>query len=418
MQRPTQRPLRILFLVCISLCCLGCDDSTSQTTSTSDDTSASTPDTTSSTPDTNTDTSASTSDDAPTAPTDTASTDPDSDSDATTTPTDTASADTSDTDTSDTDTNPIPPLPVFRECIGLAFSPSFSGEWEHSITSPITVAVGDPGHSIQDLILLPTESPTQIEGKFAYGSISKDLEDEPIQAFLDDCSGAWIDLGLSNTDSDGRARFALPQHVLQNPGRYAVRMVVQGDGTQTSGFILVTPAQTQFVVFDIDGTLTTADSELLQQYFLDLFGGQHVPDIYDGALAIVQAYRAAGYEILFLTGRPYWLFGITRAWLSDRGFPPANLHLTNTNGEALPTEGGVGTYKLDYLRSIMANHQFTRAYGNATTDIYAYTTAPFPLSDIFIIGAHAGENGTQPVTDYPSHLSAISIPPASQPFTR
>ncbi len=415
MNRPAHFALHALCIALVSLCCLGCDDSISGGANpTSDSASGDTQTPTDSSA--NTDTPTETQDDAATTPTDTASADPDSD--APTTPTDTASADPDAQDTDTPDDTSEPPLPVFRECVGLAFSPSFTGEWEHSITSPITVAAGDPGHSIQDLILLPTTSTTQIEGKFAYGSISKDLEDEPVQAFLNDCSGGWIDLGFSNTDSDGRARFALPQNVLQNPGRYEVHMVVQGDGTQTYGYALVTLAQTQFVVFDIDGTLTTADSELLQQYFLDLFGGQHVPEIYDGALAIVQAYRAAGYEILFLTGRPYWLFGITRAWLSDRGFPPANLHLTNTNGEALPTEGGVGTYKLDYLRSIMANHTFTRAYGNATTDIYAYTNAPFPLSDIFIIGTHAGENGTQPVTDYPAHLTAITIPPATQPFTR
>jgi hypothetical protein len=325
--------------------------------------------------------------------------------------------DTQSTSDAEEDADTSTTLPLLRECVGRDFTPTFSGEWEHSVASPIVVALGRAGHSVEDLIITWGAATATVEGKFAYGSISKDLQDEPVQAFVDDCAG-WLDLGIDKTDSDGRVRFTVPASILDQPGRYEVRMVVQGDGTQTYGYLLVTPAGTQFVVFDIDGTLTTSDSELVQQFFLDLFGGQSVPTPYDGARDITQAYRDAGYEVLFMTGRPYWLSDITRAWLVDENMPIGNLHLTATNGESLPTDSGVGTYKRDYLQRVMADHVFARAYGNATTDIFAYTNAPLPLAEVFIIGPHAGEGGTQAVSDYPTHLGAVQIPPASQPFQR
>jgi phosphatidate phosphatase PAH1 len=305
--------------------------------------------------------------------------------------------------------------PLLRECVGRAFAPTYSGGWEHKRSRFIVLSAA--GHSVEDLIITLGASSATVEGKFAYGSISKDLEDEHVQAFVDDCAG-WLDLGTEKTDSDGRVRFTIPASILDKPGRYEVRMVVQGDGTQTYGYLLVTPAGTQFVVFDIDGTLTTSDFELIRQYFSELFGRRRVPTAYDGAQDVVQAYRDAGYEVLYMTGRPYWLSDITREWLVDQKMPLGNLRLTRRNSESLPTDGGVGAYKRDYLQRVMADHAIARAYGNATTDIFAYTSAPLPLAEVFIIGPHAGEDGTQAVSDYPTHLGLVRILRTAQPFRR
>jgi phosphatidate phosphatase PAH1 len=310
---------------------------------------------------------------------------------------------------------PAASTPPLRECVGRAFAPTFSRDWEHKRSR--LIVLGPAGHSVEDLIITLGASSATVEGKFAYGAISKDLEDEHIQAFVDDCAG-WLDLGIDKTDSDGRVRFTIPSAILDTPGRYEVRMVVQGDGTQTYGYLLVTPAGTQFVVFDIDGTLTTSDAELAEQYFSELFGRRHIPTAYDGARDVVQAYRDAGYEVLYLTGRPYWLSDITRAWLDSQKMPIGNLHLTRRNSESLTTDSGVGAYKRDYLQRVMADHAIARAYGNATTDIFAYTSAPLPLAEVFLIGKHGGKGGTQAVSDYPSHLKMVRILRTAQPFRR
>lgn len=310
-------------------------------------------------------------------------------------------------------------LPIFRSCIGRDFVPTFSDEWEHPVISG-TIALASPGHSIEDLVFTWHEGAAgslQVEGKFAYGSISKDLEDEWVQAYADDCQG-WVDLGLGLTDSDGRVRFAMPPALLAHPGRYEVRMVVQGDGSTARGYVLVVPPGTQFVVFDIDGTLTTGDDELALEVFTELFGGDYVPEAYDGAGDIVAAYSDRGYEMIYLTGRPYWLSHVTRGWLEDLGAPLGTVHLTRDLGETLPTEDGVGNYKRDYLRSILVDHHILRAYGNAETDIFGYREAGIALEDIYIIGDNAGASGTQAVDNYPDHLADIEIPDAEQPFRR
>lgn len=309
-------------------------------------------------------------------------------------------------------------LPAFRTCMGgrteAGITPS--GDFDHF--SSETIALSDPGHSIDDQIIVwPASGTPQVEGKFAYGDLSLDLEDEIIHAAVYDCSG-WVSMGQGLTNDDGRVRFDIPAAILAEPGRYEVLMVVDGDGSDIRGYLLVTPAGTQFVVFDIDGTLTTSDGELAEQYIFDLFGGRVVPEAYDDAQKIVQAYVDAGYEVFYMTGRPYFLSGITRGWVETQGFPLGNLHLTASLSESAPTEGGVGDYKRDYLLDVMAHHSVVHAYGNAATDVYAYDAAGMPKDSTFIIGAEAGADGTQAVTSYTEHLQSVVIPPANQPFSR
>jgi phosphatidate phosphatase PAH1 len=96
------------------------------------------------------------------------------------------------------------------------------------------------------------------------------------------------------------------------------------------------------------------------------------------------------------------------------------LHTTASLGEELPTNGGVGTYKRDTLRAWEHDPGlvFVAAYGNATTDIFAYAQAGIAPSATYIVGAHGGEAAdgyapTQAVADYPSHLHDLaSLPPA------
>jgi phosphatidate phosphatase PAH1 len=258
-----------------------------------------------------------------------------------------------------------------------------------------------------------------VAGKFAYGVISKDLEDEDVTLFVrlpgaDPC-GAWREVGTATTDSDGRATVAVDPALVPEPGHYDFRLVVLGDQTDARGALWVVEPGTAFVLFDVDGTLTIGDAELFEQILL----GQN-PEMYTSADTVAQTWFDAGYQPLYVTGRPYFLNPATRTWLAQRGFPQGPVRTTDDLQQALPTADGVQTYKREYLRGLMADAGIVipAAYGNATTDICAYAQAGLDPASTWIIGPNAGGAcegfaATQALADYPSHLPALAdLPPA------
>ena len=294
-------------------------------------------------------------------------------------------------------------------------------EWRHRFVSPATVSLGVPQHSAVEPIVNPG-TPLAVAGKFAYGAISKDLEDEDVELFVRlpgaGVCGDWRSVGVATTDSDGRASVVVDAALVPESGHYDFRLVVQGDHTDARGALWVVEPGTAFVVFDVDGTLTIGDSELFEQVLL----GQE-PEMYEAADVIAHTYFEAGYQPLYMTGRPYFLNPSTRRWLIDRGFPPGPVRTTDEVGQALPTEGGVQTYKREYLLGILegAGVEISYAYGNATTDICAYAQVGIDPANTFIIGPNAGGAcdgfaATQAVADYPSHLPSLAnLPPAPAP---
>lgn len=272
-----------------------------------------------------------------------------------------------------------------------AFTPPAKGSFRHWYNG--LLALGPAWHSAQDVVTTPGAAVT-VEGKFAYGSISKDLEDETVQLYLNDCSG-WRNLGSATTDSDGRGRvrFTAPS----SPGIYALRMVVRGDATQTTALLFVPPRGARLTVFDIDGTLTTSDMELFRDILTELFEpilhGTYVPTAHPYARELVVERERLGGVPIFLTGRPYWLTQASRDWLGSLRFPTGALHTTDSNREALPTE--VAGYKTAFLSSLKAQGFTLEAgYGNATTDIDAYNAAAIAKSETYIIGPNGGKSGT------------------------
>jgi hypothetical protein len=80
----------------------------------------------------------------------------------------------------------------------------------------------------------------------------------------------------------------------------------------------------------------------------------------------------------------------------------------------------VGAFKRDYIASILAKgFAIDVAYGNATTDIYAYLGAGLPADTVWIIGPHAGEQGTHGATDsWTARVGEVAtLPAVEQPFT-
>jgi hypothetical protein len=272
------------------------------------------------------------------------------------------------------ETRPLPDAPTaratFQRCTGRAYTPAADEGWRHTIATPIITAAGAPNHSGADIVAHPGTA-AALPGKFSYGLISKDLEDEDILVSIDDCQG-WQPLGRMATNGDGRMAVSAP--VLPT-GVYEVKFQVAGDQSLTTSYLWLLPAGTHVVVTDIDATLTTNDSEVFQQ----ILDGSYVPATYPNAVALTKAHEARGQVVVYMTGRPYWLSGKTRDYLETFDFAHGPVRLADSSSDILPTEGSVGAYKLAKLRALLgAGIVIDFAYGNATTDIYAYLGAGVP----------------------------------------
>lgn len=322
------------------------------------------------------------------------------------------------------DPDPDPPgePSMFRSCTdGVPPTGLPTQDWEHSIATPIVVATGDPWHSAQDVIVAAGDS-VRIPGKFSYGAISKDLEDEWIEVWIDDCAGGYERLGEELTDSDGRIGLPMVASNVPEVGEYGLYFRVKGDNSIARSTLRVYPIGTRFIVFDIDATLTTSDSSLVGQSVSEILGGNLLPEARDGALDIVNLRHGQhGYELLYLTGRPYLLDSLTRDWLIQLGFPAGTVHLTDDVSNSWPSEGQVGDYKADFLFSVIdAGFTIDMAYGNATSDIYAYERVDIPKDVTFILGEHGGESDTVALGEgYLEHIEAVRDDvAATQPFFR
>lgn len=306
--------------------------------------------------------------------------------------------------------------------------PGTPSGWRHASTGLLVTSQGAANHRAQDVVVA-AGAPQRIIGKFAYGPFDKDLEDEDVELFIqrDPPCGPWTSLGQQATSKDGqhgttwgikddggRIFFEIPAAQALPVGRYPLKLLVLGDHSLASLSLTVVAPDTRAVVFDIDGTLTTDDFELITQIFDQLAKGSYQPKAYAGGTEVARAWADKGYLVVYLTGRPDWLRRITVPWLKQRDLPFGPLHLTDTNGQALPTATGVGAYKTGFL-NLLKQQGITlhAAYGNATTDIQAILAAGVPKERAFIIGEHGGEQGTTALTDYPSHLPAVQAAPAA-----
>lgn len=304
------------------------------------------------------------------------------------------------------------PTGRFRSCTGRAFTAAPTQEWQHTTQTPLTLQAGAANHSAQDQI--ESTVAVTLPGKFTYGSISKDLEDELVRVSFDDCS-AWRVLGDYATNDDGRIDVPVPADIFTSPGVHEVRFQVLGDASLTTSYVWILPRGTHIALTDIDGTMTQSDSELFQQ----MFDGSHVPVAYPGAVDLTTTHAGRGHVVVYLTGRPYWLMQRSRDWLRDLSFARGALHVTDSNSEAVPSESGVGAFKKAYLESLLAKGFLVDvAYGNAATDIYAYLGAGLPADSVWIIGKYAGAQGTHAATDsWTARVTDVAaLPTVDQPF--
>ncbi|HYD81051.1 MAG TPA: hypothetical protein VEC06_14690 [Paucimonas sp.] len=261
-----------------------------------------------------------------------------------------------------------------------------------------------PWHMAHDVIVRSGTQAT-MTAKFDYDAVlHKDLEGERVHAYLYGTGmSQWTYLGSYLTDTDGKIHVPLGARAV---GDYVVRFVVEGDLSTTSGYLSVVDPGRDAVLFDIDGTLTINDFEAYADYV-----GIKTATPYYYAPEVVNAYRQKGYQIIYLTARPYWVTKDGREWLNIQKINQWHYH-SNPYGDG-PIPPDTQAFKTDYVRYLrnVVGLNIVRAYGNATTDIAAYADGGIPKAETYIIGPNAGASGTQPIHgEYGSHYTFVVAP--------
>lgn len=259
----------------------------------------------------------------------------------------------------------------------------------------------EPFHMVHDQIVREGQYATVV-GKFDYDIVfHKDLEYEYVHTYIYGTGyNQWQYLGRYKTNSDGKIYVSVPP---QQEGDYVVKMVVEGDLSSATGYLTVVQPGRETVLFDIDGTLTLNDFEAVGEYF-----GVDNADTYNYAIDTVQAYVDKGYQVVFLTGRPYWVAKSTRRWFDDNAMYPWHLRMNPNSDNLLNFE--TEEYKTNYINYLRndVGLNIVRAYGNASTDIGAYAAGGIDKAETYIIGENAGNEGTQPLyDDYSYHLFTV-----------
>ncbi len=283
-------------------------------------------------------------------------------------------------------------------------APAFSNPAKKSFRhfgSTMLAGVYKPWHMAHDQIVKSGAAAT-IVGKFDYDAVlHKDLEDEYVHVYIYGTGmSGWQYVGRYTTDSDGKITANLG---VRPVGEYQVRMVVEGDLSAVKGYLSVVEPGRQSVLFDIDGTLTINDFEAYADYV-----GIKTAQAYGYAPEVVKAYKAKGYQIVYLTARPYWVTKDARDWFSAYGLQDWHYRSNPYSGGPIPPN--TQQHKTDYVKYLrkQVGLDIVRAYGNATTDIAAYADGGLPKAETYIIGEHAGKEGTQAITgDYAYHYSTV-----------
>ncbi len=207
----------------------------------------------------------------------------------------------------------------------------------------------------------------------------------------------WIAVGETTTDANGT--YALPMDMTVANGQ-PVYAMLEADGSCAEHYVQLLPRGAKVVITDIDGTLTTDDNELLMQ----IGDASYVPKMKGAAVEMVRAWADKGYPIVYMTARSHVFRVETRGWLRDQGFPFGAVITANSLGDADGYKTAWGMRMLDTFGWVPV-----AAYGNATTDISAYDNAGIPKDITFIIGEHAGSEGTVAIAndDYASHIDAF-----------
>jgi LNS2-like protein (lipin/Ned1/Smp2) len=238
------------------------------------------------------------------------------------------------------------------------------------------------------------------------GLFAKPLPGENVSLwYYDTDKAAWQSVGRGKTGADGD--YDLPAGGFVAPNGRPIYAVLEAEGSCAEHLDYLLAPGSKVIVTDIDGTLTTDDSEIIKQVADDTY----VPAMITAADRMLQAWAMKGYTVVYMTARTHVLRPESRGWLADLGFP---------DGPMITKNGGLtdDVYKTLWMKRLIDDFQWNvvAAYGNADTDITAYANAGVPKDHTFIVGPLAGKAGTMPIPnmDYTQHIASfVAAQPAN-----
>ncbi len=191
---------------------------------------------------------------------------------------------------------------------------------------------------------------------------------------------------VSTIREDG-SDFQIPPPSKLGIGRHRALFVVGGDLSTTEALIDVVPPGTTYFATDVDGTLTTVETE----EFTALLTGT-LPSANPDSPAALQLLADKRYRPLYLTARPEFLVGRTRELVASAGFPPGIVR-TLTSIVPIASPGQYKQNELDALgqQGIVVSY----AIGNTASDADAYFLSNIAPDDHriffqFTDAAHSG----------------------------
>jgi hypothetical protein len=292
-----------------------------------------------------------------------------------------------------------------------------------NVLSQVTALSGPRRHRGRDLFLLEGQE-AWVLGKFAYGALDGDVQDEDVDVYLlRDCGSGtpWESLGTYRTtkdgdhptvegveDSGGRVFVNLADTGAEplGEGRHRILMVLAGDLSTTDQYIEVVSPATEVVVTDIDGTLTTSEYASATDVL-----GLPISEAHVGSPEMMRAFAQRGYHIFYLTARAEWMMPITREFLAKREFPEGVVHTTLTG---LGATGGAATdYKTLELGDLAARTGITPSYafGNKDSDVQAYSNAGIDPSRCYYYELGSDPKGGTDHGDYAGLVATASSAP-------
>ncbi len=179
----------------------------------------------------------------------------------------------------------------------------------------------------------------------------------------------WELLASTITDNHGRAVYTIPERQRLSLGMYQIKMVVKCDHSSVEFYMAVLPANTQAVVFSIDGSFAAN---------ISITGTD--PKVRPGAVDVVRHWQDLGYLIIYVTARPDIQHYKVTNWLGQHNFPLGMVFFSNGLRHDPIRQ------KTETLRNLAANNslKLQAAYGSPK-DILMYSSIGVPPNKIFII---------------------------------
>lgn len=267
-----------------------------------------------------------------------------------------------------------------------------------------------------------TVRPVVLEGVFLYSSWSAFFpfsipagRGTAVDLAISTDRRQWKQYGREVIRKHGKVRFFIDRGRLLAecrgmPARLFIRMTSLRDGSTARGSAWVLNRGTGIGVFDIDGTLTTGNINIVLQLSLHPFHIRRSPVERNGARDLVRLWFSRGYLPVYLSGRAGSYYELTKEWLSKQGFPAGPIEATHSSMPTLPiwrvplTNVGVGSFKISAMRNYteVGQADIRGSYGNVETDIRVNAALGIPPSRSFIIGKH-GQLGN----DFLCHASLL-----------